>query len=193
MKFRPTDLPNCFVVESEPVTDDRGHFVRTFDAEEFDEQGIDSRVAQCSQSHSARKGTLRGLHFQVEPYAETKLVRCIRGRIFDVAVDLRRRSHSFARWTAIELSSANHLSLLVPAGFAHGFLTLEDDCDVLYQISTPHVPAAARGVAWDDPTIAVAWPLRTGLTMSEADRSWPTLEALLGSSSSSLTDRRGVS
>jgi dTDP-4-dehydrorhamnose 3,5-epimerase len=176
--FLPTGLPGCFVVEIEPIADERGFFARTFSTEEFDRMGLDPTVVDCSISYNPRRGTLRGLHFQAAPHGEAKLVRCPRGRVFDVAVDLRPGSATRLLWTAAELSAENRRSLYIPPGFAHGFVTLRDDTEVSYQMSYHHVPEAASGLRWDDPTLGIAWPELSGdtLTISSRDRSWPLLE-----------------
>lgn len=175
MIFEPTEVAGCYVVVPELREDERGCFARTFCAEEFAARGLDPCVAQCSISQNARLGTLRGLHHQAEPHAEAKLVRCTRGRVFDVAVDLRPSSPSYRHWTATELSGRNRLALYVPKGCAHGFLTLEPDCEISYQISEPHRGEAARGIRWDDPAIAIDWPDVPSLTISDRDRTLPTL------------------
>ena len=132
---------------------------RTFCREEFQARGLACEFVQCSTSFNRHRGTLRGLHFQDAPYAETKLVRCTRGRVFDVAVDLRAGSTTRGRWSATELSAETGRMVYIPAGFAHGFQTLEDDTELFYQISVPYRPEAARCIAWDDPSLAIAWPL----------------------------------
>lgn len=170
MIFRPTDLPGCYVVEQERHHDERGFFARTFATDDFAGRGLNPAINQVSVSFNARAGTLRGLHYQRAPHEEAKLVRCTRGRIFDVAVDLVNR-----RWTAVELSEENGLGLYIPEGFAHGFVTLAPASEVLYLISTPYVPEASAGVRWDDPALAIEWPAVGELTISERDRNLPTL------------------
>jgi dTDP-4-dehydrorhamnose 3,5-epimerase len=172
MKFVPTPVAGAFVIESEPTTDERGGFMRTWCAREAEEHGLCLAVAQCSISMNRAKGTLRGMHYQTAPAEETKVVRCLRGSIFDVIVDLRRGSSSFRRWFGAELSRDNHRAMYVPRGVAHGFLTLEDDCDVHYQISALHEPAAARGFRWNDPLFGVVWPGEVRV-ISERDRTYP--------------------
>lgn len=172
MIFHETPLPGLIVVEIEQLVDERGTFARTFDADAWEEHGMCARVVQCNVSRNAASGTLRGLHYQDAPHGETKLVRCARGRIFDVAVDLRPDSATFRDWHGVELSDANGLMLHVPEGFAHGFVTLTDEAEVVYQMSAPYVPSAARGVRWDDPAFAIAWPLDP-VVVSERDRSFP--------------------
>jgi len=174
MKFVPTPLAGAFVVEIERLEDDRGFFGRSFCQEEFRAHGLSPVVAQCNVSWNRRRGTLRGLHFQASPHAEAKLVRCTRGVIWDVIVDLREGSPTRLRWHALELNAENRLALYVPEGFAHGFQTLADDSEVLYQMSEAHHPNLARGVRWDDPALAIKWPLSVPI-LSERDRSYPLL------------------
>ena len=158
MEFLQTPLSGVWTIELELLGDERGWFARTFDAEGFFERGLDPAVVQCNASFNTRRGTLRGMHYQSEPHGETKLVRCVRGSIFDVAVDLRPTSPSYCRWHAVELSAENRRAFYIPAGLAHGFQTLTDDCEVLYQMGYRYVPEAARGVRWDDPAFGIEWP-----------------------------------
>lgn len=176
--LQETRLSGCIVVESILAEDDRGCFGRTYSTEEFAAIGLDIRFVECSVSRNPRAGTMRGLHFQTAPYEETKLVSCSRGRIFDVAVDLRVESETFGGWTAVELSADRLQAHYIPRGMAHGFITLEADSDVRYQISVPYRPDAARGVRWDDAEIGIAWPDVGVLTMSDRDRNLPTLADL---------------
>jgi dTDP-4-dehydrorhamnose 3,5-epimerase len=173
--FLETPLDGTFVIRPELVTDERGAFARTFSSEEFSGRGLDPRVSQCSVSCNVRAGTLRGLHYQAAPHGEAKLVRCTRGSIYDVAVDLRRGSASYLHWFAAILSEENRDALFIPAGCAHGFQTLSDGSEVLYQMSTPYVPDAGRGVRWDDPAFGIEWPAPPpgGLTISERDATYP--------------------
>jgi dTDP-4-dehydrorhamnose 3,5-epimerase len=175
--FRETALAGVWIVEPEPVTDRRGFFARTWCRREFAARGLDPALAQCSVSYNTRRGTVRGLHFQAAPHAEAKLVRCTRGAIHDVAVDVRHGSPTFGRWVAAELTADNHSMLYVPEGVAHGFQTLTDEAEVFYQISAFHEPDAARGVRWDDPTVGVAWPVAE-VTVSERDARLPRLADL---------------
>jgi len=158
MRFAATEIPGVVLVEAEPRTDERGAFARLHCPAEFAAAGFPFVPAQTSLSRNPHAGTLRGLHYQPAPHAETKLVRCVRGRIFDVAVDLRPQSPTHRRWTAAELSAENARALLVPEGVAHGFLTLEPDTDVLYQIAPMYAPGHEAGVRWDDPAFGIAWP-----------------------------------
>jgi dTDP-4-dehydrorhamnose 3,5-epimerase len=169
MIFRQTPMDGAFVVEPERQTDERGWFARTFCAEEFADRKLCATFAQCSTSFNAAAGTLRGMHYQADPHAEIKLVRVTRGAIYDVIVDLRKGSSSYARWFGIELTAANGKMLYVPEGFAHGFQTLEDDTEVYYQINTPYVANAARGVRWNDPAFNITWPATANRTISARD------------------------
>lgn len=171
MIFTPTDLGACLVTP-EPHADVRGEFARIWDPHAFAAAGLDPAIAQCSLSVSRRRGTLRGLHFQAAPHEEAKLVRCVRGAIHDVIVDLRPGSARFLRHEAVALSHADRRALYVPRGFAHGFQTLEDDTEVLYQISTPYSPEHARGVRWDDPAFGIRWPLLPPILL-ERDAAYP--------------------
>lgn len=174
MRFHPTPLGGAFVVEPARIEDGRGFFARSFCQEEFRARGLSPVVAQCNLSWNRRKGTLRGLHFQLSPHEEAKLVRCTRGAIWDVIVDLRDDSPTRLRWHAVELSADNRLGFYVPEGFAHGFQTLQDDSEVLYQMAEFYHPDLARGVPWNDPKIGIAWPLADPI-LSERDRSYPPL------------------
>jgi dTDP-4-dehydrorhamnose 3,5-epimerase len=154
------------------VTDERGFFARTWCREEFADHGLTPELAQCSISFSHRKGTLRGLHYQAAPHQEAKLVRCTRGAIWDVALDLRRDSPTYRAWFGVELSAANRAALYIPEGCAHGQLTLSDDSEVLYQMSAPYVPSAARGVRYDDPAFGIEWPGEV-VVINDRDASYP--------------------
>ncbi len=174
MEFRETHLKDCFLVQGAALGDARGYFSRLYCEEELAAAG-GFAIAQSSISFNAERGTLRGLHFQTAPFMESKLVRCLRGRIFDVMVDLRIGSPSYGRWTAAELSSDNHAALYAPAGFAHGFQTLEPDTIVWYGISPTYQAPRTAGVRWDDPAIGVAWPLAPS-NLSPRDQTLPILE-----------------
>ena len=176
MIVQPTELPGVAVVELEPHRDERGSFVRTFDAELFAARGLDARVVQCNSSFNGDAGTLRGLHYQATPHGEGKLVRCTRGCVFDVVVDLRAESPTHRRWLGLELDAAGVRSLFVPAGFAHGFQTLVDDSEVHYQMTYAYVPESSRGVRWDDPAFGIDWPAPPAgsrRVLSERDRRFP--------------------
>ena len=172
MIFRSTAIGGVWIVEPEGHVDERGLFARTWCAREFAEHGLADCFVQGSVSHNPRRGTLRGLHYQAEPHAEAKLVRCTRGAIYDVALDLREQSPTFRQHVGVVLDAANRLALYVPEGCAHGFQTLEDDTEVLYQMSAFHAPEAARGVRWDDPAFAIPWPPADRL-IGERDRAYP--------------------
>lgn len=158
MIFKETELPGVVLVELEPHVDERGAFTRTFDADIFAAHGLSANVAQCNVSYNPRAGTLRGLHYQSPPYAECKLVRCAKGGIYDVVVDVRPDSPTYRRWFGIELTDRNMLCMLIPEGFAHGFQSLEDDSEVHYQHSSAYISHADRGVRWDDPAFGIRWP-----------------------------------
>jgi dTDP-4-dehydrorhamnose 3,5-epimerase len=167
VRFAETSLPGVFVIDAEPHTDERGAFARLFCQEEFAQHGLCTDWAQTSISSNRRRGTLRGLHYQLAPHAEIKLIHCTRGAIYDVAIDLRRDSPMFGRWTALALAQDSTRLFYLPHGVAHGFQTLSDDAEVLYHIS-------ARGVRWDDPRLAIPWPVADPV-LSERDRGLPLL------------------
>ncbi len=172
MIFMETDLKGAFLIEPERRVDARGFFARTWAVEEAVAHGLNPRVVHCNISFNAKKGTLRGLHYQRPPFAEAKLVRCTRGAIFDVILDLRRDSPTFTRHVAIVLTAENHRMLYVPEGFAHGFQTLADATEVFYQMSQVYAPEYAAGVRWDDPRFAIPWP-EDERTIAERDRAYP--------------------
>jgi dTDP-4-dehydrorhamnose 3,5-epimerase len=169
--FTETELSGAYIVDPERAADERGYFARTFCADEFAAHGLETRFVQCSISFNPQKGTLRGLHYQAPPHQEVKVVRCTRGAIFDVAVDIRPDSSTFGRWTAAELTAGNGRALYIPQGFAHGFQTLSDDAEVYYEISARYVPESVRGVRWDDPELAITWPIPNPV-LGERDRRW---------------------
>jgi dTDP-4-dehydrorhamnose 3,5-epimerase len=169
--FHETKLSDCYIIEPELHEDERGYLARTFDADEFRARRLNPCVAQCSVSFNRVAGTLRGLHFQAAPFEEAKVVRCVHGRVFDVAVDLRTESENYLQWCSFDLSDENHLAVYIPEGMAHGFLTLSDDVELHYQISSPYVPDAARGARWDDPALGIPWP-RKPAVISARDQGW---------------------
>jgi dTDP-4-dehydrorhamnose 3,5-epimerase len=173
MIFTETPLKGAFVIEPEIIKDERGFFARTFCREEFTSRGLNPNVAQCNISFNSKKGTLRGMHYQAEPYAEVKLVRCTRGTIYDVIIDLRRESPTFKKWFAVELAAKNSKMLYVPENFAHGFQTLEDNTEVFYQMSEFYAPEQARGIRWDDPAFAIKWPPASERLISDKDQAYP--------------------
>jgi dTDP-4-dehydrorhamnose 3,5-epimerase len=172
MIFTGTDIAGVWVIEAERLEDERGFFARTWDVEEFAERDLNPKLAQCSISFNRARGTLRGMHYQEAPHEEAKLVRCTAGAIFDVALDLRPDSLTFGKSFGTELSAENRCALYVPEGCAHGFLTLDDECEVHYQISQSYMPEAARGVRWNDPAFAISWPGEV-VVINERDRSYP--------------------
>lgn len=171
MKFLPTEIDGAYLVELETFDDERGYFARTRSNEEFTALGLSNELTECSMSFNKLRGTLRGMHYQAAPHEETKLVMCIGGLIFDVLVDLRRDSTSYLKTFSAELSLANRRMLYVPAGVAHGFMTLEDSSYVQYQIGGDYVPDAAGGVRWNDPAFGIDWPMRP-VIMSDRDRDY---------------------
>jgi dTDP-4-dehydrorhamnose 3,5-epimerase len=172
MILRPTRLAGAHLIELEPRHDERGFFARTWCRRELAANGLDTDIAQESISYNRTRGTLRGLHFQVPPHEEIKIVRCVVGAIFDVIVDLRPSSPSYRRWEGFELAAKDRRALYIGKGFAHGFQTLTDDAEVAYQISTFHVPEASGGHRFDDPAFAIAWPLAV-TAISPRDLGWP--------------------
>ena len=172
MIFSPAPLAGAWIIETEFAVDERGAFGRLFCASEFAARGLCSSFTQSSLSRNARTGTLRGMHYQAAPHEEVKLVRCTRGALFDVLVDLRRESPSHGQWFGIELTAENARALYVPPGVAHGFLTLRDETEVLYHMDTEFRPEAARGIRWNDPAISIAWPAVPDI-ISQRDRSYP--------------------
>jgi dTDP-4-dehydrorhamnose 3,5-epimerase len=176
MIFTEAALAGAFLIDMERIEDDRGFFARSFCAEEFAGHGLAANMPQCSVSFNSLRATLRGLHYQSDPHAEEKLVRCTAGAVFDVIVDLRAGSRTRGRWLGVELTADNRRALWVPKGFAHGFITLADCSEVLYMMSVPHAPGSARGVRWNDPAIAIDWPLQPE-HMSDRDGAYPLLDA----------------
>jgi dTDP-4-dehydrorhamnose 3,5-epimerase len=175
MKFTQTPVVGAFIVELEPADDTRGFFARTWCAEEFAAHGLNPNIEQCSLSFNQTRGTLRGLHLQIAPHEETKLVRCIRNAVFDVIVDLRSQSTSYLQWYAVELSADNRRSIYIPEGVAHGFQSLSDNCEVFYQISTAYRPNCSRGIRWDDPKLKIRSPVSDPI-VSARDMALPFLD-----------------
>ena len=172
MIFHETPLPDAYLIEIEEIIDERGSFARMWCAREFEQKGLVHDVAQVNLSRNRRKGTVRGLHYQLPPHEEVKLVRCLRGAIYDVIIDLRADSPTYLKPFGVELSERNRLMLYVPAGFAHGFQTLEDDSEVFYQASEFYTPGAEQGIRFDDPAFDIHWPLPVS-AISQKDESWP--------------------
>lgn len=175
MIFKPTDLQGAYVIEPERKPDFRGYFARVYCEKEFVALGLESRIAQCSVSYNQRKGTLRGMHYQVAPFEEVKVVRCIRGAIYDVIIDLRPDSPTFKKHVGVELNEQNGKAIYVPAGFAHGFQTLEDNSEVFYQMSQRFSESHARGVRWNDPAFVISWP-EDSRTILERDENYVDFE-----------------
>jgi dTDP-4-dehydrorhamnose 3,5-epimerase len=174
LRFLETPLTGLYLVEVEPFSDDRGFFARSFCAREFQAHGLESTVAQGNISFNKKAGTLRGLHFQAPPHEEDKLVRCTRGSIYDVAIDVRPNSRTYLNWFAAELTSENQRMMFIPRGFAHGFQTLVDESEVFYLMSEFYHPDSGRGLRWDDPAIGITWPLADPI-ISDKDRSYPPI------------------
>ena len=173
MLFIETKLKGAFVIELEKYSDDRGFFSRAWCQKEFKEQGINSRFVQANIGFSKNSGTIRGIHYQIAPFEEAKLVRCIRGAIFDVVLDLRPELPSFKQWFGVELSDENRKMLYVPEGCAHGYQTLVDNTEFFYQVSQVYSPESERGILWNDPEFDIEWPIDEDLVISEKDQNWP--------------------
>jgi dTDP-4-dehydrorhamnose 3,5-epimerase len=176
MIFTAAPLPGAYIVEIERLADERGFFARSYCAEEFAARGLGPELRQCSVSYNARKGTLRGMHYQDAPHEEHKLVRCTAGAVFDVIVDIRAASPTYRRWFAVELTFDNRRALFIPPGFAHGFVSLTDHTEVYYMISAAHAPEFSRGFRWNDPAFAIEWPVPPAV-MSARDAAYPLLDA----------------
>ena len=172
MLFTKIELEGAFLIDPEQIQDERGFFARTWCWKEVVDRGLSPQVVQCSISFNLRKGTLRGMHYQVAPHAETKVVRCTMGAIYDVIIDLRPDSPTFKRWAAFELTARNHRMAYISEGFAHGFQTLEDNTEVFYQMSGFYAPESARGVRWNDPVFGIQWPLGDQI-LSPQDQQYP--------------------
>ena len=175
MIFKETKLKGAYIIEPEPIKDERGFFARCFCQKEFEKYGLNPYIAQCNVSYNEKRGTLRGMHYQVGPHAEAKVVRCTTGAIYDVIIDLRPDSATFKRWVAVELTKENLQLLYVPEGFAHGFQTLTDNAELIYYHSAFYSPEYERGLRFDDPTLAINWPLPAG-AISPKDQSYPLID-----------------
>ncbi|MEO8391911.1 MAG: dTDP-4-dehydrorhamnose 3,5-epimerase, partial [Chloroflexota bacterium] len=178
MRFIETSFEDVFILEPEEHHDERGFFARTFCLREFEARGLNTTIAQCNVSYNHKRGTLRGIHFQIPPAGETKIVHCVRGAIYDVIVDMRPESHTFLSHIAVKLTAENRRALYIPELFAHGFQTLMDDTEVEYQISQFYDPQYARGLRYDDPSLGIDWPLPVNV-ISEKDLTWPELAHLV--------------
>lgn len=172
MIFKETDLKGAYVVELETNVDERGYFARAWCKKEFSQLGLDTNIVQCNLSYNNKKGTLRGMHYQSEPYGETKFVRCVKGALYDVIIDIRKESKTYGKWIGVELSEKNGRALYIPAGFAHGFQTLEDDTLMIYQVSEFYTPGYEKGIRWDDSFFNIKWPQEEHRIISEKDRNW---------------------
>ena len=175
--FRETKLKGAFVIEPEEFKDDRGFLKRSFSQQEFAEHGLNPNVAECNISFSKNRYTIRGMHFQRPPFAQAKLVRCTKGAVYDVIIDLRPDSPTFKQWIGETLTEENRLMLYVPEGFAHGFQTLEDDSEVFYQMSQVYTPNSEGGVRWNDPAFGIEWPATDGITIKPRDEEYEDFEA----------------
>lgn len=173
MIFKETKLQGAFVIAIEKRQDERGFFARAWCKKEFEAHGLNVHLVQANLAFSQKKGTLRGMHYQVSPYEEAKLVRCIKGAIFDVAIDLRPDSATYKSWVGVELTDDNHKMLYIPENFAHGYQTLTDNAEVFYQVSQFYSPESERGVRWDDPAFGIKWPETDDVVVSEKDKNWP--------------------
>jgi dTDP-4-dehydrorhamnose 3,5-epimerase len=173
MKFTETAIAGAYLIDLERAEDHRGFFARAFSAREFAEKGLVTHYPEINFSSSIRKGTIRGLHYQKWPHQEDKVVRCVRGRLFDVMIDLRPDSPSFLKWAGIEISAESHQAIYVPAGCAHGVQTLEDDTEMLYMVSATYNPAAEAGICWNEPFFGVEWPDVGQRIVTDKDQSWP--------------------
>jgi dTDP-4-dehydrorhamnose 3,5-epimerase len=172
MIFKETKLKGAFIVELEPIKDHRGFFARSWCQKEFEAHGLNSDFLQANITFSSKKGTLRGLHYQIAPYEEIKLVRCTRGAIFDVIIDLRPGSPTYKQWLGTELTADNHKMIYIPAGFAHGYQIQADNTEVFYQVTQFYAPGHERGIRWDDPAFKIQWPRVEKRIVSEKDKSW---------------------
>jgi dTDP-4-dehydrorhamnose 3,5-epimerase len=176
MRFTETKLPGVLIVDCHVFPDERGSFVPFWLPDALQARGLDTTIAQCSLASNRRRGTIRGLHYQAQPQEEVKLVSAIRGRLFDVIVDLRPESPTYRQWIGVELDADRRRMVYLPRGTAHGYQTLDDGVDVFYFVSAPYTPDLQRGIRWDDPTLAIDWPLGPPTVISDRDRSLPTLD-----------------
>jgi dTDP-4-dehydrorhamnose 3,5-epimerase len=175
MIFTETKIKGAYIIDVKRIEDERGFFGRSFCQKEFEQYGLNTNAVQANVSYNKKKGTLRGMHTQVAPFEETKLVRCTRGAIYDVIVDLRETSETFLQWIGVELTADSYRMLFVPEGFAHGFITLEDNTDVTYQVTQFYTPGAEKGYRWDDPAFAIEWPAQP-LIISDKDKAHPLFD-----------------
>ena len=176
MKFTNTKLDGAYIVEMEPISDHRGFFARAWCSQEFEAQGLIAQFVQANLTYSPKRGTVRGLHYQIAPHQEVKLVRCTRGATYDVIVDLRPDSPTYRQWLAVELTADNHRMIYIPAGFAHGYQILMKDTEVFYQVGQYYAPKYERGARWNDPAFGVEWPITSPLILSDKDKNWPDFQ-----------------
>lgn len=177
MLFKETKLGGAFIIELEPIEDERGFFARSFCAKEFEQHGLNSRIVQCNVSYNRKKGTLRGMHYQVSPYEEAKLVSCMSGAIYDVIIDLRPDSPNYCKWIAVELSANDYKMFYIPENFAHGFQTLKDNTTVFYQMTEFYHPKSAKGIRWNDSAFQIKWPIiKEDIIISEKDRGYTSFK-----------------
>ncbi len=176
MIFTETRLKGAYSIDIEPHEDARGFFARVWCRKEFEQRGLATDLAQCSVAYNRRKGTLRGMHYQQAPHAEIKLVRCTKGAVYDVIIDLRPESETCRQWVGVDLTEDNHRTLYVPEGFAHGYITLKDDTELFYQMSDFYVPGAGAGVRWNDPVFGIEWPEIGDIMVADKDQTWPLLD-----------------
>ncbi|WP_291571673.1 dTDP-4-dehydrorhamnose 3,5-epimerase [Clostridium sp. UBA4548] len=175
MIFKETKLKGAYIIEIEPIEDERGFFARSWCKEEFESIGLNPNLKQCNISYNKHKGTIRGMHFQTAPYEEAKLVRCIRGAIYDVIIDLREHSETFMKWIGVEITAENRKALYIPEGFAHGFQTIEENSEVFYQMSESYHAEHAAGIKWNDTTFGIEWPLPI-ISISDKDNSFQSFK-----------------
>lgn len=175
MIFKPTPLAGAFVIEPERRSDDRGHFVRTFCEHEFKEHGLDTQYVQANAAWNAKRGIVRGMHRQLSPHEEVKVVRCTQGAVFDAIVDCREHSPTRHQWFGVTLSAQNGVQLYVPKGFAHGYQVLEDQSELVYLVSAHYAPDAESGLRWNDPAVGIEWPIEANIDISDKDANWPLL------------------
>ena len=175
MIFTKTTVNDAYIVELDKREDHRGFFARTWDKNEFEEHNLNSNLVQCNVSFSKKRGTLRGMHYQKKPFEESKLIRCTKGKIFDVIIDLRTHSSTFKKWFGVELTQENYKMLYVPEGFAHGFQSLEDNSEIIYQVSEFYTPNSELGIHWNDPAFNITWPIEEKI-ITEKDNSWKVFD-----------------
>jgi dTDP-4-dehydrorhamnose 3,5-epimerase len=178
MIFTETKLKGAYIIDVKRIEDERGFFGRSYCEKEFEEYGLNTNIVQTNVSYNKKKGTLRGMHMQITPYEETKLVRCTRGAIYDVIIDMRENSDTYKQWIGVELTADNYRMLFVPEGFAHGFITLEDNSDVTYQVTQFYTPGSEKGIRWNDPAFNIEWPIEP-VVVSEKDQAHPDFEKAL--------------